>query len=310
MDNLPDKIEKATSGSVAIDGAGIKTIRETKKLTQLYVANVVGVTTDTISRWENNRYPTIKRDNAEKLATALEVGLEEILRREPVVPAEEPFHVEPVPQRKTVWRRIVLPAAAAVAIIALGVFFLLSKTSASAVAQRWMPRYCAPGELLPVQITVTRRDNTRGGLIIKEKLPPGWRVVKATPPAASAKSPSEEIRWLIAGGSGSVKISYVVEIPKDTAINSQAQLKGTILVHSGGGNRAQAIDGSSKVGIAPLHWADGNGDGRIDDSEIMPAYYVTEEMKGLGLDWNTIETIWSGRGYAWSREKNAFEVVK
>lgn len=60
----------------------IRTIRETKKLTQLYVASVVGVTTDTISRWENNRYPTIKRDNAEKLAAALEVELTEILQQE------------------------------------------------------------------------------------------------------------------------------------------------------------------------------------------------------------------------------------
>jgi transcriptional regulator with XRE-family HTH domain len=310
MENLSDKSEKATSGSVAIDGARIKSTRETKKLTQLYVANVVGVTTDTISRWENNRYPTIKRDNAEKLALALEVGLDEILRREPATPAEESLQAETSPpQKKSRWRgRLV--AVAIVACLAVGAFFMLAKPSVSAVAVRWLPRYCAPGQLMPVQTTVTRRDNTGGGLIIREKLPPGWRLVNAMPPAASAKSPSEEVRWLIAGGSGAVKISYVVQVPTDAAINGQAQFKGTILVHSGGSSRAATIGGSGTVGIAPFHWADSNGDGRIDDSEIMPAYYITEEMKGLGLDWATIESIWSGRGYGWDRKKNAFHVAK
>ena len=65
--------------TVFLDGSAAKQIREEKNLTQLYVSKVVGVTTDTISRWENNRYPTIKRDNALKLAEALEVEVEEIL---------------------------------------------------------------------------------------------------------------------------------------------------------------------------------------------------------------------------------------
>ena len=33
-------------------------------------------------------------------------------------------------------------------------------------------------------------------------------------------------------------------------------------------------------------------------------------MKGLGLDWKTIETIWSARGYMWDREKKNFVVIK
>ena len=45
-----------------------KEIREKKGLTQLYIATAVGVTTDTISRWENRRYPSIKTENGEKLA--------------------------------------------------------------------------------------------------------------------------------------------------------------------------------------------------------------------------------------------------
>src|SRR5512145_1266747 len=85
--------------SVCLDGGILKRIREEKRLTQLYVASVVGVTTDTISRWENNRYPTIKRDNAEKVAMALEVPLEEILRQEPAAPEPEPEAV-PLPSTR------------------------------------------------------------------------------------------------------------------------------------------------------------------------------------------------------------------
>ena len=91
MEKLMENHEKSPLPIVALDGAKVKKVREAKKLTQLYVASVVGVTTDTISRWENNRYPSIKRDNAEKLAVALEVELEEILKQEePEAPPTEP----------------------------------------------------------------------------------------------------------------------------------------------------------------------------------------------------------------------------
>ena len=46
----------------------------------------------------------------------------------------------------------------------------------------------------------------------------------------------------------------------------------------------------------------------IDDDEIMPAYYVYEEMKGLGLDWKIIEAIWSAKGYRWD-PTTGFQVV-
>ena len=68
---------------VRIDGAKIKQLREQQGLTQLYLATAVEVTTDTISRWENRRYPSIKRDNGLKLAEALNVQLEELLEDTP-----------------------------------------------------------------------------------------------------------------------------------------------------------------------------------------------------------------------------------
>ena len=60
---------------VKIDGSKVRQIREQKGLTQLYIATAVDVTTDTVSRWENKRYPSIKKENGLRLAEALEVPL-------------------------------------------------------------------------------------------------------------------------------------------------------------------------------------------------------------------------------------------
>ena len=74
---------------IKIDGTKIRRIREQKGLTQLYVATAVEVTTDTVSRWENKRYPSIKKENGVKLAQALEVTLDEILDSVPEVKATD-----------------------------------------------------------------------------------------------------------------------------------------------------------------------------------------------------------------------------
>ena len=305
MDNPAEKTEKTSLPGVAIDGTTIKNIREAKKLTQLYVANVVGVTTDTISRWENNRYPTIKRENAEKLATALDVELDEILRQEPAAMEEEPT---PPPRKGRRW--LVIAAAVVLAAAGVAVFLFIRQLAATPTAVRWLPHYAAPGEIIPVQIKVTRRDSGSRGFIIKEQLPAGWRLVKAVPAASSGEPAAAEVKWLIPGGNGPVSVSYTVQIPETALVNRKALFGGKIIVNTGGINRTEPIGGSSDMTVGAFHWADANGDGRIDDNEIMPAYYLTEEMKGLGLDWKSIEAIWSGKGYVWDKERKAFVVVK
>jgi len=65
--------------TLRIEGGRVKQLREEKGLTQLYVATAVGVTVDTISRWENKRYPTVRRENVLKLAEILEVDVSEIM---------------------------------------------------------------------------------------------------------------------------------------------------------------------------------------------------------------------------------------
>ncbi|MCI5166768.1 MAG: XRE family transcriptional regulator [Candidatus Electrothrix sp. GM3_4] len=76
--NKKDQQYTPPQATVTIDGSKIKQIRESKGLTQDYLATVVGVAIRTVSCWENNRSPNIKRENAESVAKALEVPLEDI----------------------------------------------------------------------------------------------------------------------------------------------------------------------------------------------------------------------------------------
>ena len=60
---MSDQIYPGSPVMVKIDGSKVRAIREAKGLTQLYVATAVEVTTDTVSRWENKRYPSVKKEN-------------------------------------------------------------------------------------------------------------------------------------------------------------------------------------------------------------------------------------------------------
>src|SRR5690554_760692 len=114
-------MEENRTPNLCLDGSAVRRIREEKRLTQLYVAKVVGVTTDTISRWENNRYPSVRRENVVKLAEALEVSLDQILRGE----SEEAPSEAPAPPRG-LRRRGVLVALSILLLLlmAMGMWFL------------------------------------------------------------------------------------------------------------------------------------------------------------------------------------------
>jgi len=306
MENSGGKNGKSPPPVVAIDGTKIRSIREAKKLTQLYVASVVGVTTDTISRWENNRYPTIKRENGEKLAAALETDLTDILLVEEVVRRDEAL---PLPPRRR-FLRVLLPALVAAVAIAAAIIFFYRQTPATPSLERMLPHFAAPGEIIPVQLRISRWDTASTGLIIKERLPSGWRLVAALPPASTPRGGSNEVKWLIPSGSGLVTISYTVQVAPAATLKTAAVFDGEIVARNDEMTRKGSCGGDRTIRVAGVHWADRNGDGRIDDEEIMPAYYLTEEMKGLDLDWKTIEMLWSGRGYRWNPLTRRFDVIK
>ena len=306
MVNPEDKTGTLPLPVVAIDGARIKAVREAKKLTQLYVASVVGVTTDTISRWENNRYPTVKRDNAEKLATALEVCLPDILREEEPVDSSGTAGLA---SAKRGHRRVVVALLVAATVLAAAALFLVRQFFAIPVAERDLPAFGAPAEIVPVQLKIDRKNFRTSGFIVKEGLPAGWRFLNSLPPAAG-KSGTNEIKWLIPAGTGPVTISYTVQVSPGSPLKTKAAFTGEVVAHVGGISRRTLCGGDAIVAVDAVHWADGDGDGRIDDNEIMPAYYLTEEMKGFDLDWKEIEAIWSGKGYRWDARKQDFEVFR
>jgi transcriptional regulator with XRE-family HTH domain len=304
MENNLEKQEKISSPMVAVDGSRIRAIREGKKLTQLYVANVVGVTTDTISRWENNRYPTIKKENAEKLSSALEVSLDDILRGDEPAEAILTENVQPAGKRA-----IFVPILVATTVIIITVaIYLLVQSGPHPTVSRILPRFAAPAEIIPVKITISGLGEGKAGLIIKEHLPDGWSLVSSSPQVKSGKSATGEIKWLIPSGTGNFRILYTVRVASNAQLQSQAIFRGSMVSHSDGLSQTEATGGDQNLVVAGIHWADTNGDSRIDDDEIMPAYYLTEEMKGLGLDWNKIESIWNSGGYHWDRQKEEFLV--
>lgn len=301
---MDDTAEKKQPPMVSIDGARIKGLRESRKLTQLYVASVVGVTTDTISRWENNRYPSIKRENAERLALALEAGIADILRSEM---ADIPDAIAAPPLK----RRPAAYMALALVLILLGgvTWYFIRQGAGIASVSRMLPRYSAPGSVMPVRLNVTLGEKGRSGVIVKERLPAGWRLVGAIPRSTSGEGAVDEVKWLIPAGAERFTISYTLRVPAGAQLNSKGEFSGEIVLSSGGGKRSEKVSGDDKLTVAPYHWADANGDGRIDDAEIMPAYYLTDELKGLGLEWPVIEAIWSGKSYRWD-PRAGFVVVK
>ncbi len=93
------EMSKSTGGMpmVKIDGAKVRRLREEQGLTQLFLATSVEVTTDTISRWENKRYPAIKKENGLKLAETLGVELNDILESDDKQEDVEQVVVPPPP---------------------------------------------------------------------------------------------------------------------------------------------------------------------------------------------------------------------
>jgi hypothetical protein len=203
------------------------------------------------------------------------------------------------------------------AVLLIGIVLLIAATAfvfrhlaTHPDAGRKLPRFGAPGEVIPVQIRVSRKSPDSSGFILKERLPDGWRLVASSPPAAAGSLSLKEVKWLVPPGSGQITISYTAQISPTAKLKSDAAFAGSTVSAADGFSRTEEVGGNRVIKVAGVHWADTNGDGRIDDDEIMPAYYLTEEMKGLGLDWKTIEAIWNSRGYVWNRVKKEFTVVR
>lgn len=296
------ELDSRHTASVAIDGESIRRIREEKRLTQLYVAKVVGVTTDTVSRWENNRYPTIRRDNALKLAEALEVELDQILKQEdPPEPAAVEDEIVP---RKRPWPLIIsLGLLLMIAVVAL--FSRNSHQPPQIQAKRFLAPYAAPGSRVLIRVQLSS-DKPLKGMILREQYPVGWKLVASEPPASSLDNEIGKARWIFRKPQLQTSVAYLLEVPKDSKVASSVQLKGELIANPDGQRTAIPLQTVGKMEVQPLHWADTNGNLIIEDLEILEVSNLLDETGQLHLDWDRIESLWDAGGYQWHAEKSEF----
>ncbi len=293
--------------TVSIDGRVIRQIREQKKLTQLYVAKVVGVTTDTISRWENNRYPSIKRDNALLLAEALEVPVERLLRREETEPAEGDSPA-PVQNARRWWLALSVLALCA---LATGLWFVRHHgvSAVRVMARRLLPVHAAPGSVLPVRVRLDAQLRERG-FILREHFPPGWKLIEANPPASSLDNINGTARWIVKPGEDRKRIVYLVRVADDAVLDTSVKFSGEVVLKGEDTDGEARVGGADVVTVRPVLWADSDGNAVVDDAEILAASDVYDEMKGVHLNWDLLEKVWDAGGYRWQAKKRQFVPVK
>lgn len=320
---MNDPTYPAGPAMLKIDGAKVRAIREKKGLTQLYVATVVEVTTDTVSRWENKRYPTIKKENGLKLAEALEVELDDILDRaeaeEPSAQAETDADKEPVAVGTSATTEIIPTAPWHRKPGHLGVFVLILATIASiwaalhylapgpsisrTTATRIVSPHFIPGRPLPVFLKITTPGPEPASIILKEQVPPGSTLSDSFPPSSGTQSGT--IKWLtkVAGAE-----LFYYTITTEPSFSGKLSFSGT--VHDGNGGEPAVIDGGSSSSAGLHHWADTDGDNRISDAEILEVYDLVANDNPSTLDLDLLEEMWLGEGYLWQADQQQFSILQ
>lgn len=291
------------TSTVCVDANEVKRIRDEMQLTQLYISKVVGVTTDTISRWENNRYPTIRRENAIKLAEALDVSLDDILlKTSDNIPEDQSKNSKKSP----LFWSVMFAFALVILVVFAGTLFKQSEPQIAIVtADRVMPNFAAPGTAIPVQIRLDHRDSG-GGVIVREYFPKGWKIIQANPPASSLDNIHGVARWILKAGDLRDRVVYLIQVDPAAKLDREGIFQGEIVASHKGNQSAVPILGETKIDIAGIHWVDANGDGHIDDVEMLEGSFTIEDMAGVHIDWNDLEALWDAGKYVWSHKKGQF----
>lgn len=310
------------SENIKIDGGKVRKIREVNGLTQLYLATVVGVTTDTISRWENNRYPAIKIENALKLAEALNVALEEILEDEAPLEKEiiqdgaeiKASGARPPEKMPGFWHRKYGASLAAIALLLAvlllyGIWRYHSGTETATVsAHRFLPTHTAPEQPFPVMISVSVDLPGPFSLIVKEILPDKCEPLSGDPPFTVFDQKNRGIKWISKSEDQKITFFYMARVEPSVKEGERFTFAGAFTLKKGG-SVTRKILGASVVETSLYHWADTNRDNVIDDEEILSVYDQFSAVGQLGVGINLIEEIWSGSGYYWNNETKRFVVA-
>lgn len=302
-----------------IDGRRIRAIREQKGLTQLYLASYVGVTTDTISRWENRKYPTIKRENAQKLAEALEVELEEILEREEEPTVPEPDHEggESTRSRDASTPKLQLQWVKKGQVLVIGLLFVVimvvllylgtggKKEDVELVtATRTLPSYVAPGSLFPVVVEIG--DPGHGtSVIVKETIPRSLTVAGYYPEASPLTLEKGAAHWIVSVPHGGLKFIYVLKVPDKTKMGKKLRFSGEI-ISKGARNTGVPIEGDVLTLVGPYHWADKDANSIIDDQEMLDAYDTFSQVEVLKPELDELEALWAKGKYKWAIRRMLF----
>lgn len=298
---------------VKIDGAKVRHLREQKGLTQLYVATAVQVTTDTISRWENKRYPSVKKENCLKLAEALGVSLEEILETQENIETaqkhEEPTqHPTDFASAKQLKQKMFLMAGCLLAALIAGSstwYFFLRTDTPPITAKRILPKHCLPGQPFPVVIEVTASSKKSITTILREMLPEGALLKKASPAVSAPNEKGRELKWL-EKIDGPTRFVYTVTLkgkPDDSF-----KFTGNIAVSQDSEN-ARIVVGNDTITLGTFHWADSDSDGILNDKEMLAVHDQFSGTEKLGIDVGLIEKIWLGSGYRWNAKKSICEIL-
>ena len=298
---------------VKIDGSKVKSLRETKGLTQLYIATVVGVTTDTISRWENKRYPSIKEENALKLAEALEVSIEQILEKaETVSKPDETSEIAFSPAGKSRSKRILLwPLILVLLLLMPFIWYNLKQPEPVPIfASRLLPPHTPAGQPFPVVIRVSTKQQGPFSLILKEILPEGCEPVVSAPPFTGFDKKTGNLKWISRTEGEITTIVYLANKQTgESKITNTTPLRfeGSVTLRDKKSSEA-FITGSQVLPIAGYHWADANRDNRIEDEEILAAYDTFSALDNINYDWQIIDEIWSAEGYFWDESKQEYVI--
>jgi len=299
---------------VKIDGSKVKSLRESKGLTQLYIATVVGVTTDTISRWENKRYPSIKEENGLKLAEALEVSLAEILEKDEQPPAEDKTPAVALSQpRKPRQKRLLLWLLLLLLVLLLPFIWynLKQPEPVTIFASRLLPPHIPAGQPFPVIIQVTAKQPGPFSLILKENLPEGCVPLTSSPPFTGFDNKTGSLKWIARTTGQLTTFVYLAQQQKTGRDAGDAPLRfsGSVTLRDKKSSET-IIAGSLVLPMADYHWADANRDNRVEDAEILAVYDTFSALDNIKYDWQKIDEIWSGEGYFWDTGKRKYVIKK
>jgi len=300
---MGDNNDLTNQAAVEISGEAIRRIREEKRLTQLYVSKVVGVTTDTVSRWENNRYPTIRKDNAIKLAEALEVDLELIL----LVEQNDGGSGQDLPsprEKRVAWRSAVIVAIAAGILVAGFAAYRQFYGPVVIHAQRILPAFAAPGSQILIQVHLESEKPLK--MILKEQLPQGWHYVAGLPAASMIDEGGGPVRWIFKNLQSRSHVYYLLQVPDDAKLGGTVTLDGELVANHDGTQTRISIPNGTPARISRHHWADSNGNDIIDDMEILAVSDLTEETGDELVNWDNLERLWEAGHYRWDAEKHQF----